>query len=84
MADRHPPTSLSPGPATGREGDSFSDEVGAGRPVAGVDPARRLDSDAKFVRTDVSERIDKLLPGEVALVYHCLRDRLATLFDKAV
>lgn len=81
MADRHPPKSFSPGSAAGREGNSFSDEAGEARPSAGVDRERPLDSDAKCVRTDVPERIDLLLPGESALVYQCLRDRLASLFD---
>ena len=84
MADRHPPTCISLCLATGAERDSFLDATPANRPSAGVDPARPLDSDAKIACTDVPERIDKLLPGEAALVYHCLRDRLATLFDKAV
>lgn len=83
MADRHPPTCILLCQATGAEGDSFLDATPADRPSAGVDAARPLDSDAKFIRTDVPERIDKLLPGEAALVYHCLRDRLTTLFGQA-
>ena len=45
MADRHPPTSLSPGPAAGREGDSFSNKSLAEHSSTGVDGAGLLNSD---------------------------------------
>lgn len=83
MADRHLPTSSPPESAAAGAGDSFSDEPGRTAPSAGIDPSRPLDSDAKFVRTNIPERLDALLPGEAVLVYQYLRGRLATLFDDA-
>ena len=83
MADRHSPTSPPPGRGAAGTDDSFSDEVIRTRSPSGVDGARLLDSDAKCIRTDVPERLDLLLPGEAALVYQHLRDRLATVFDRA-
>jgi len=73
----------SPDGVAGRAGDSFSDNPGWRYPPAGIDPARPLDSDAKRIRTDLPDRLDMLLPGEAALVYQHLRDRLASLFDDA-
>jgi hypothetical protein len=74
VADRHPPTSLP-------RGNSSSDETSGARPRVGVDGARPLDSDTKGIPTNVPERLDLLLPGEAALVYQYLRDRLETVFD---
>jgi len=72
-----------PDSVAGRAGDSFSDKPDRRCTPAGVDPARPLDSDTKCIRTDLPERLDSLLPGEAALVYQHLRDRLASLFDEA-
>ena len=80
MADRHLPTSSPPGGAPTCVDDSILDETARTAPSAGVDPSRPLDSDVKCVRTDIPEQLDLLLPGEAALVYQYLRDRLATLF----
>lgn len=73
----------SPDSVAGREGDSFSDEPGRRCTPVRVDAARPLDSDAKCIHTDIPERLVSLLPGEAALVYQHLRDRLATVFDDA-
>ena len=81
MAEPHVPTSSPSGKAVAGASDSFSDEAGRKFPSAGVDHLRPVDSDAKRVSTDIPERLDMLLPGEVALVYQYLRGRLATLFD---
>lgn len=83
MACRHPPIFHSTGRVAGENGDSYLDDTSGAGPNAGLDRVRPLDSDMKDIRTDVPERLDLLLPGEAALVYHYLRDRLATLFDHA-
>lgn len=83
MADRHPPNYSPPGSIAEGDSDSFSDGAGAARPSARVDPSPPFDSDTMHVRTDIPERLNLIVPGEAALVYQCLRDRLATLFDDA-
>jgi hypothetical protein len=83
VADHDTPTPVPPAFVAEEKGDSFSDDQGAAGSAARVDRPCPLDSDAKRIRTDIPERLDQLLPGESALVYHRLRERLATLFDEA-
>lgn len=60
--------------SSGRDSDSISD-----RPADQVDPKPAIDSLGRCVRTDVPARLDQLLPGEAALVYQHIKDRLADI-----
>ena len=83
MANHHITTHLASGDvaAAWAEGDSFSDESVVTVGVAGVDGVPPVDSALDGIRSDIPMRLDGLLPGEAALVYQFLRNRLATLFD---
>lgn len=61
--------------------DSFSVNTAREGGTTRLDPVGRDDSPAR-VRTDVPPDLPQLLPGEAALVYQHLRDKLSALFEK--